>query len=435
LLLACASHGPDAAWRSLDARSKADLRAEPNRPDAATEVPIVPTTGPLTLTQVTAAVVHNNRRLEAMRHSLRAMVHMRPQQMAMPDPTLEVGIAPLVVHTGRGQRISFRQPLPWPGTLGARGRVVLEDALAMEHDLDAMRQMVVAMAHMSWWELGATARLRQHWHDHHLLIETLRQSIIGRVSANRARPVDVMTAESELILADQKLLLVDRMERQASAKLNVLMHRSPDAPFGAVAWPNSLPPDPPPLADLLQRATTFRPEFAAAEARVRSREAAIEAAEKMNRPMLGFGVEVSTMVDDWMMWPMLMLMVELPLATARRDAMVDEARARHTAERYSREALAVELAGEVALRHAELVEALASHATLASRLLPALEQRLAFSLAAYGSGQEAFDGVLMAATAITEVRLELVETRLRAFVAATWLDLAIGRLSQQEPTP
>jgi len=428
LSAACASTRDDNAWRALEARSETALRADPETrasPVAGDSQPV----GPLTVDQITTAVVTNNRRIEAMRYALRAMVHMGPQQMSMPDPTLEVGLAPLVVHTGRGQRVSFRQPLPWPGTLGARGKVALEDALAMEHDLETMQRMLVAMAHMSFWELGAIAELRALWHEHHQLVETLRKGLVGRFSAGRARPQDVMRAEAELIMADQQILQVDRMERQAQSRLKVLMHRPPEAPLGQATWPDTVPPAPPDLATLHAHAKAKRPELAAAEARVRARAAAIESTERMNKPMLGLGVEVSTMADDWMMWPMLMFMVELPLATTRRDAMEDEARARHRQEQYTRDALERELEGEVSERHADLVEALASHQTLTTRLMPALDQRLAFSVAAYGAGQEDFDAVLMAAATLTEARLERVETKLRALSAATQLDLAIGRLT------
>ncbi len=428
LSASCASTRDDTAWRALESRTEATLRTDAGTASGLATGDPEPV-GPLTVEQVTTAVVTNNRRIEAMRDTLRAMVHMGPQVMSMPDPTLEVGIAPLVVHTGRGQRVSYRQPLPWPGTLGARGRVALEDALAMEQDLETMQRMLVAMAHMSYWELGAIAELCALWHEHHQLVETLRQGLLGRFSAGRSRPQDVMRAEAELIMADQQILVVDRMERQAQARLNVLMHRPPEAPLGTATWPASVPPAPPELATLHAHAKTNRPELAAAEARVRSRAAAIESTERMNKPMLGFGVEVSTMADDWMMWPMLMFMVELPLATTRRDAMEDEARARHRQEQHTRDALERELEGEVSERHADLVEALASHLTITTRLLPALDQRLAFSVAAYGAGQEDFDAVIMAATALTEARLERVETKLRALSAATQLDLAIGRLT------
>ncbi|HRE89257.1 MAG TPA: hypothetical protein PK095_08960, partial [Myxococcota bacterium] len=84
--------------------------------------------------------------------------------------------------------------------------------------------------------------------------------------------------------------------------------------------------------------------------------------------------------------------------------------------------------GEVAERRAELVEALARHDNFSRLLVPTLERRLSLLIASYGAGQDDFDAVMMAATALNDARVGELEARVRAFVAATGLELALGRL-------
>lgn len=431
-LAACASAVPPEYAAQL-ARLEAPTGAtpEPMTEPGATASPDTVSfdpSAPLPLAAVTHEVLAKNPRLDAMRHTWRAMLAMAPQVSAMPDPTLEVGLAPLAIHTGRGQRLSFRQTLPWPGSRGARAMASLTEASAMEHDLLAMKRELVAMAHMSYWELAAAPLLRALWHKHHALIETLRAATLGRIQANKARPQDAVRAESELVMAEQMLIEVDRMERVAMARLNTAMRREPDAPLGIASLPDALPPSPPPLAEL----TATRAELDAALVRIKARESQVVAVEKMNRPMLGWGVELSTMGDDWMMWPMLMVMVELPLASERRDAMLDEAKANVRVAKSTAEALESELRGEVAERRAELALALARHDNFSRLLVPTLERRLSLLIASYGAGQDDFDAVMMAATALNDARVGELEARVRAFVAATGLELALGRLVRKE---
>jgi|GEM_PF-4890157 len=423
----CGTSALDVEWHTLEDRIDASPVAVGETSDPVAQP------GPLTAAWLTEQVLARNPRLDVMRFALRAMLATIPQQTAVPDPTLEIGLAPLSLNNGRGQRLALRQIIPWTATLEARGRSALESARAMERDLDATRRVLVASAHMQLWELGATAHRKLLLGEHHQLVRTLREGAIGRFASGRARPQDALRAESELIMADLMLYEIERMNRQATARINALMHQPPDHPLGETPWPVTLPPSPPPLNTLIALARAQRPEVAAADHRARQMEYDVTAAEAMGRPMLGWGFEVSTMSPDWMMWPMIMFMVELPFASDKRRAMVDEAMASARAARSEQEVVDAELSQEVALRHAELVEALATSHAYDGRVLPTLEQRLSLTMASYGAGQEDFDAVLMAAMAMNNARLERVDVQLRAFIAATALELAVGDIAGTKP--
>lgn len=414
--------------------ARQDAGPLPEAPPApSVDVPGLEAGASVSWSTLTRAVLDRNPRLESMRAAWRAMLERTPQVVASPDPSLELGLAPLALPTGRGQRIAWRQPLAWATTLDARGEVVLAEAEALAKDREAMARMLVAAAHESMVELGAVARLRILYHAHHQLMDTLRRGVLAMVAAGRGMPEDAVMAEAEILMAERELVDLGRMEATARARLNALLHRPPDAVLGLVTLPEALPPAPPPLSELVAEARRARPELAAEAARVRARQAELAVADTMGRPMFGIGAELSTMGDDWMMWPMLMVMIELPLATGKRDAMRDEARAMIAMQRWEAEAVAVDIEAEVATRRAELEAALAALARTTDALIPTLERRLELVQASYAAARQDFDKVMLAANALLTARLEQVAYQRDAHLAAIGLEVALGRLVGRSP--
>jgi outer membrane protein TolC len=417
--------------------ARGEVPFPPDEPPAASaEVPGL-ADGAVSWASVSAAVLARNPRLESMRAAWRAMLERMPQVVASPDPTLELGIAPFSRPTGRAQRVAWRQPLAWAATLDAQGKVVLAEAEALGRDREATARMLVAAAHEALVDLGAAAALADLYHQHHQLMDTLRRGVLAMVAAGRGLPEDAVRAEAEVVMADRELVALRRTEHVAHARLNALLHRPSDAPLGRVALPPRPPPAPPPLSALVAEARAKRPELAAAAARVRAREAEREVADSMGRPMFGIGVEVSTMGEEWTMWPMLMVMIELPFSSARFEAMRDEARAMTAMQRWETAALADDIEAEVGTRRAELEAALAALEQTKSALIPTLERRIELVQASYAANRRDFDQVVMAANALLEARLEGVVFEREAHLAAIALEVALGRLlgGPVEPAP
>lgn len=410
-----------------DARDEVALPPSPP-PDPVADEPLVDPAAPVDWSAITALVLARNPRLESMRAAWRAALERMPQVVASPDPMLELGVAPLSLPTGRGQRLAFRQPLAWAAALDARGEAVLAEAEALGHDREALARVLVAAAHEALTELATTSSLRALYHAHHELMHTLRRGVMAMLSAGRGLPEDAVMAEAEIVMAERELLAVTRVELAARARLNALLHRAADAPLGPVTLPASLPPEPPPLPELLAEARSHRPELVAARTRVRARDASIDAADAATRPTFAIGFELSTMSDDSMMWPMLMASVELPLARASRDAMRDEARALAVMQRHEVAALDREIEAEVATRRATLSAALAQLAQTRDALIPALERRAELVQASYAAARQGFDQVLVAHDALLDARLEAVTLTREVHLAAIALELALGRL-------
>ncbi len=376
---------------------------------------------------VTRAVLLRHPRLGEMQATARAMLAQFPVVTASPNPSVEVGIGPLSLPTGRGQRLSLRQPFSWTGRLEARGASVLAEVEAMVQDREAMAQMLVASAHEALVELAVSGRMRAIFSEHHQLMETWRRAVLARVSAGQGKPEDAVMAESEVVMADRELIRLDAMATRARAMLAVLMHESLrdktwEAELGA------LPPRPPDLSVLISEAHAKRPELMAASARIAAREEDEKVAASMGKPMVSVGVEVSTMAEDPMMWPMLMVMVEFPWSSSRRQAMQDEARAMTEASRFSKLAKADEIESEVALRRSMLEAALDGLKITRESLRPTLVRRLELVRASFASGRGEFEDVITAQKALLEADIEGLELEREAHMAAIGLEFALGRL-------
>src|SRR5262249_43417995 len=146
-----------------------------------------------------------------------------------------------------------------------------------------------------------------------------------------ANQQDVLQADVEIGRQRERLLMLQRMEQVAGARVNTLLHLPPDSP---------LPPPPfdigpleplPDVALLRAAAPAQRPDVQALADRVRAEQAALALACKEFYP----DVEVTAAYDTIMgngptrdLAPQVGVRVNLPVRHARRYGMIAEAEAR-----------------------------------------------------------------------------------------------------------
>ncbi len=408
---------------------------------ALTPEPAPSLTTALTVREAIADVLARNPDLHAMRAAVRAMAAMAREELGAPDPMLEVGLSPLAIHTGRGQMIGYRQPIPWTSGLEARARAALQAAEAMAHDREAMRRMLASMTGEAVVEYGAAVAMQRVLVRHHDLMQLMARAAVGRVSAGKGSPREAVRAETEKARADRDRLLAQRMARVALARLATLAHRRPPTQHATATSTvdvdsilDARPTELLPLDGLITAAHRARPELRAAEARIASRKTEVEAAEVMTRPMMTVGVQLNTMPDDPMMWPSVTFSIELPFARDRRRAMVEGARLRVEEATANAATARDRVSQEVAERHAELVEVRAALDVVDRRLLPSAKKSLELAAAAYrggggmGEATMGIDPVVLAAEAVLDAEMSRIDLRRRLVVGALLLDLAAGRM-------
>src|SRR5439155_13484064 len=182
-------------------------------------------------------------------------------------------------------------------------------------------------------------------------------------------------------------LVTTRLAREtAAARLNELLSRPPDEPLGTPHAP-ALRRVPGPLDRLLALARAKRPELAARSAAVARTEDAVALARRDYLPDfdLTFGRFYNrdrrdgygAMVGMTLPWPFLY----------RRNAALEEARARLGAEQAMRRRAEDQIAASVRTALATLESAAAEHQLLVATHVPQAEQAFAASREAYAAGQ------------------------------------------------
>ena len=440
-LLAAAACTPDWVAHRTSTFDRAVVEASPKQRASLDDPP--PAGGTLTIDAAVRDVLARNPDLAAMRSGIRAMIAMARERSAPPEPMLEIGIDPLTLHTGLGQMIAYRQPLGWSSALAARANAALHEGEAMDQDLEAMRRMLGALAGEAVAEHAASRAMEHLLVRHHDLMDLMARAARARISAGRGEIRDPIRAEAEKAKADRDRVEARRMAAAAWVRLQTLAHRRPDAPEPVCDPDTVLGADPGPLPAfdrLLGEAETDRPDIKAADARVAARQAEVDEAEVMRRPMMSVGITLNTMQEDPMMWPSLTFSIELPAARDRRQAMVDGAALRLEEARDRATGVRGRVSGEVGERRADLIAVQEALTIVDKKLLPAAQKSLELAIEGYRrigpmAGLMGLDPVVLAAEVVLDARMSRVDLLRRRLIATLMLNVALGRVPglPQEP--
>ncbi len=372
----------------------------------------------LTPDAVAAAVLAVNPGLVGLRAAVRAARADVRVAGGATDPTLTWSIAPGALASGFYQMLEVRWSFPWPGTRDAREQAAEAEVEGEVTEVEALRRELAVEARSLVLTLGAIARSRALVDAHDALIATLEVSLGRGIEAARA---NLTRADNEL-----QRIAIDRAERFAKVALNALLHRPADAPLPAAAPLAALPKRPPELLALIDAAVDARPEVMAAQARARARQSDIRVVEKESLPMLGVGASFNTMWDDPAMWGTVMVMIDLPLATGRREGLADRARARVLQAEAELDLVRDAVMRDIAEKRLELVAALDSAATIEARVLPSAETAWELAVAGIVGGRVSFAEALEAADMLITARTTWLAWQRDAWIADARLAAAIG---------
>ncbi|HET7502341.1 MAG TPA: TolC family protein [Kofleriaceae bacterium] len=370
-----------------------------------------------------AAVLARNPELEVARETWRAQAAAYPSAVALGDPMLTYEVAPFSV-TGDvpfGQRVQVSQKLPFPGKLSLAGDAALAEADAARADFGLLRQQLAEAAVGAFDDYYVAARALEVNTHHRELLERIQRSAAAQYSVGRAASQDPLEAEGELIMLDRERLMLAVQQHAASARINRLLRRSPDAP---------LPPPPstlvvPAPADA---AGPVDPKVAA-RARIRARAADVAVAERAFYPDFEVMAGYDSMFDDWRHQYTLGVAIEIPLSRAGRHGAVDKARAGLAGATAELEAVTSTLAEDRSHAQREVDEARTALALFEQRAVPNAKARVDAALAGFTSGQVPFPTVMMAERALREAELSVERARADLDRKTATLDRLNGRIA------
>jgi outer membrane protein TolC len=383
---------------------------------------------------VVRRVLERNPNLRAAHHAFRAALERYPQARAFDDPVLGYSLAPRSLDSSDvdpGQRFNLSQRLPFPGKRRLRGSAALAEAEASGYDFETLRVQLAALASTAFDDYYVAVRAIEINADHANLLRVISRSALARYQTGAGSQQDPLQAETEIAkLAQQQLDLFNELER-TRATLNTLLHRNPQAflpdppaqlelpalPEGADA---TSPRDEDPLGS--------RPDLAAAEARVRAREAERGAARREFFPDLTLMGSYDRFWEESELRPILGVEIELPLQLGRRRAELREADARLEQARSESEAREDAAQHELLRARQELVRARKLRALYEERLLPTARDRVEAARAGFETGRNDFADLVDAEHELRNLRFGAEQALAEESRRSAELLAALGRL-------
>ena len=158
--------------------------------------PTAPSNG--RLSSYVARALDNNPELRASFERWHAATRAVPSARALPDPTIKYSAFVRRVETRVGpqrHKLSLAQTFPWPTRLTAGADAASKSARALERQFDAQALAVraqVADAYWRLWHIHEEHRLKR---EHDLVLETLANTVRGRVRTGAASLADLNQVE------------------------------------------------------------------------------------------------------------------------------------------------------------------------------------------------------------------------------------------------
>jgi len=361
---------------------------------------------------VISAVLSRNPSLASIEEAaIAASARVEPAG-ALEDPSLSYALAPGTISNSAfttGHRIDLGQSLPWPGKRAAREEAARQRARAARESRALQRLQLVAAAKAAFAEWSFVHDALRLNRENTRLVEDLRASAEARFASGRGLQQDVLRAEVEIALLQDRHLDLQQEREAVQARLNALMN---EAPGSALPRPVPLPAEPvlPALPALIERASAHHPELRILEHRVAETSADIRLAEKEFYPdfraSAGYNSLWAPQDKRWTFG----FSVNIPLDRSRREAEVNAARADRRRAEWRLADRRNALLSELVRLHAEATRAAKAVDLFAERLLPLSAQTLEVSLSEYESGAGDFLDVIAA----ERNRLEIETSALRA---------------------
>ncbi len=392
---------------------------------------------PIDLTSAVSGAMEVNPRVRALRLRYEAMLDRPEQESALPDPMLSYGFMFEDVVTTNGPItgvLEISQEIPFHRKRPLRGGISRLEAEAAESAWRAARLDVALEVRAAYYDLFRIDRSLEIVAEEADLLDRLEQVARARYAAGLAGQGDVLRAQTEHSLIEERLLLLRRDREGVAASFNALLDR--DA--GAAVGPALDPPDPaivlPGDEALYEAARAARPEITEAKSLVEAGTLRERLMRRDYLPDFRVGVQwnrVDETANPFAPDPgqdgyMLTLGVSVPIWRGRLRAGVREAEAMTESARSEVLDRTNRATSEVRAILAA-VRAQRGLATLyASTLVPQAESTLEAAEAAYQAGTSDFLGVLDSERRLLELKLSHVEALAELGGTLAALERAVG---------
>lgn len=378
------------------------------------------------------AVLERNPGIDAARAAWQAALARYPQARALDDPMLAYSTRPRSYGSGEvdaANDVMLEQPLPFPGKRALRGASALAGADAARNELEAERVRLAALASRLFDEAWLTERALETNARHQELLAEAHRVALSRYVAGRGQQPDVLGAEAELGMLEQREREINADRRILAERINQLLHRSPV--LGLPPLASELHPPALPVldeAELVARALASHPELAAQRAMARAAESEVALARREFLPDFTLRAGYETTWQEDPLKPVVGVEVNLPVQIARRRAALEEAQARLDREEHRVRSAEDRIRFEVASAAERLREAQQLLEISERRRIPPARDRVVSARAAFTAGRGSFLEFVDAERALLAAELEELAVHASLASRRAALSRALGEI-------
>lgn len=356
--------------------------------------------------------------VEAMYAAWQAASQRYPQVISLEDPMFGVTVAPASLGSRdveSAYALEASQKVPWAGKRALRGAAAGWEASSAAHDIETTQQKLAEVAELAFWDYFVTWQQIDLNNQNAMILKSYRDNALSRYETGLVTQQDVLQADVELANLEQRHIELERMEKVAAGRINVLLRRRPTAP---------LPPPPKslthatPLLDqetLLSIAIEERPEISAARSRVQAEEAKLALTYKNYYPDGEFFGRYDTF---WQprdtqsdLRGQVGVRVNMPIYHNRLDAAVCEAMQQVAKARAEHDQLVLDAQAEVQAAHEQVRESERTSKLYSQKLLPAAEQNVEVARSNYDNSKINFLDLATAQRQLIEAREKQLQTQ------------------------
>jgi outer membrane protein TolC len=381
----------------------------------------------LTLEQAVSAALDDNATLHAMRLKAEAMAERPAQERTPANPMFQYSG---MDATGNGnwpntgeKRFMLSQDLPGFGKLALRGKVAEKDAAVMRREFEAMRREVVMLVKETYFDLYGVQQTLTTTRAEEDVLKRMVTAAENMYATGERSQQDVIKAQTEITMLQQKLLELGTQEATLKAKLNQLLNRRADAPPGVTV---TAPRDDvaTTAGQLFALAEQNRAVIKGAQAQIERNLAERDLMKKEFWPDYRLGIEYrnfrSAMDPDMVMFT---VGFDLPIWQSKYKAGVREAEKMIAASRAAQDAAVKQVSFDVQDAWFKLQTARRTLELYRRTLIPQAEARFKASEASYRTGKADFMDLL-------ESQRFLLSARVMAAMAEGNLGMALARLER-----
>lgn len=414
--------------------SSADEAPSLNTPSNTT-----PDTGKvLILDQLQAEALRANASLQAIHSKWEAMQERPAQAGSLPNPMftyrgMDITKSGSFPDTNE-KRFELEQSFPWFGKRGLSAGIAEKAAEAMKSEYDSMAREVIMMVKETYYGLYAVQKAVSITQGEESLLKQIVKIAETKYSTGESSQQDVLKAQSEITMVNQRLLELESRETTLKARLNMLLNRKPESFLGSALEGPAIEIDNN-LQGLLDLAEKNRPEISGAQTQIERSKAERKLMAKEYFPDLKLGAEYRSFGDGSDDMAMFMVGMEIPVWQGKYRAGTREAIKTIESDKAALEAVQKQTAFDVKDAHFKLLTARKTIDLYRNTLVPQAEMRFKASEAAYRTGKADFMDLLESERFLLSAKIMLAMAEGDLGMNLARLERAIGtdlKSSQKE---